>query len=581
MSNVQTSYSTTPSANTTLGGLSMAEGTTQIRALNDAIRKLMADIREDSDEIREMVTGSGSSIASLTTEVNDALNSVNQIVATFGSFQDTLNSALDAASAAQTSAEQAADAAGASEQAVDEFSERVGVVETLAADNQDGITALQARVADLELSGVAAGYVQVDETMSNSGTVLSVRNVAIGGSLEDLATGRGQLGRTATVSVNSLDALVDDGWYAVPAGIAESPNAGIEGILRISSGYQTGAVVQQFYSYADSEPRLFLRASQNSGTAWSEWHELPSGIGTGLEMSGGVLAASVMAGADGTNSGTSGIVPAPSAGDANSALCGDGTWHEMPSLSLVSSLESSVSSLQEDLSELSAAHQLLDAGAVKDTGAQTIYGAKTFIDVITGSVTGSAGSATADGNGDVISSTYVPNVNVLSDTEIDSVVYVENEGSPEAQEIISQLVEEARAAALEAQTVAAGANSLASRATSLEGRATALEAGQTSLTGRVGTLESGQASLAGRVTTLETPISGTDINTVVYTVDEAAPAVEAVVADLVDEARAAATEARLYAADANSLAARVTSLESWTSGTVGTAAIDGLFSEGE
>lgn len=416
MSNVQTSYSTTPSANTSLGGLSMAEGTTQIRALNDAIRKLMADIREDSNEIREMVTGSGSSIASLTTEVNDALNQVNQIVATFGSFQDTLNSALDAASAAQTSAEQAADAAGASEQAVDEFSERVGVVETLAADNQDGITALQARVADLERSGVAAGYVQVDETMSNSGTVLSVRNVAIGGSLEDLATGRGQLGRTAAASVNSLDALVDDGWYAVGSSCSETPETAMEGVCRVSSGYTAGTVVQEFFSSGGS-PRLFLRASSDSGTAWTNWFEVPTAVGSGVTVSGGTLSVGTMTGANGTTGGTAGLVPAPASDQAEYALFGDATWKAVPSAQEFAELSYQATGLSDSLAELSASHELLAAGAVRDTGDQTIYGAKTFVDAIAGTVQ----RAVSNADGEDINATYVRNDDPLEAVDVEDI----------------------------------------------------------------------------------------------------------------------------------------------------------------
>ena len=416
MSNVQTNYSTTPSANTSLGGLSMAEGTTQIRALNDAIRKLMADIREDSNEIRSMITGADTSISSLATEVTDALNSVNQIVATFDSFQDTLNGALDSASAARTAAEQAADSAGNAEQAVDEFAERVGTVETLAADNQTTLLEALADIADLKASGVAAGYVQVDETMRNFDNVLSVRNVAIGGSTADLASDRGQLGRTAVPAIMSMDAFTSDGWYAVSPTCGDTPESGMEGIVRVSSGYASGAIVQEFFSYG-TRPRLFLRSSADAGVEWTVWCEVPTSIGSGLTYSAGTLTVGTMTGSDGANSGTAGLVPAPASDQSNYALFGDATWRAVASASEMAELSYQATTLSDDLAILSASHELLAAGAVKDTGDQTIYGVKTFVDAIAGTID----RAVNNSSGEAIDATYVRNDEPLASVDIEDI----------------------------------------------------------------------------------------------------------------------------------------------------------------
>ena len=416
MSNVQSNYSTTPSANTSLGGLSMAEGTTQIRALNDAIRKLMADIREDSNEIRSMITGADTSISSLATEVTDALNSVNQIVATFDSFQDTLNGALDSASAARTAAEQAADSAGSAEQAVDEFAERIGTVETLAEDNQTTLLEALADIADLKASGVAAGYVQVDETMRNFDNVLSVRNVAIGGSTADLASDRGQLGRTAVLAITSMDAFTSDGWYAVSPSCGDTPESGMEGIVRVSSGYASGSIVQEFFSYG-TRPRLFLRSSADAGVEWTTWCEVPTSIGSGLTYSNGTLTVGTMTGSDGTTGGTAGLVPAPASDQSNYALFGDATWRAVASASEMAELSYQATTLSDDLAALSASHELLAAGAVKDTGDQTIYGVKTFVDAIAGTVQRAVGNE----DGENIDSTYVRQDEPLADVDVEDI----------------------------------------------------------------------------------------------------------------------------------------------------------------
>lgn len=51
--------------------------------------------------------------------------------------------------------------------------------------------------------------------------------------------------------------------------------------------------------------------------------------GTGIAINNNVISANSMVGADGTNAGTAGMVPAPTATDNNKYLKGDGTWSEV------------------------------------------------------------------------------------------------------------------------------------------------------------------------------------------------------------------------------------------------------------
>ena len=58
-------------------------------------------------------------------------------------------------------------------------------------------------------------------------------------------------------------------------------------------------------------------------------------LGTGLSFdNNGAIQTDVMTGADGTNAGTSGTVPAPTATDNTKFLKGDGTWDSPPSYTL-------------------------------------------------------------------------------------------------------------------------------------------------------------------------------------------------------------------------------------------------------
>jgi len=56
MSTVHNSYSTTPSDNVSLAGASLREGETQFRDLNNMLRQIMADVKDESDEIRGLVS---------------------------------------------------------------------------------------------------------------------------------------------------------------------------------------------------------------------------------------------------------------------------------------------------------------------------------------------------------------------------------------------------------------------------------------------------------------------------------------------------------------------------------------------
>lgn len=56
MSTVHNSYSTTPAENVSLAGASLREGETQFKDLNNMLRQLMADVKDESDEIRGLVS---------------------------------------------------------------------------------------------------------------------------------------------------------------------------------------------------------------------------------------------------------------------------------------------------------------------------------------------------------------------------------------------------------------------------------------------------------------------------------------------------------------------------------------------
>lgn len=582
MSNVSEDYKTTPSQNTAIGGLSIAENHTLLRSINDALRQIMADAKAESNEVRGLISGVTSDVSGISNNLSDAADSAAQAEAAVIGLEEQLSGLEDSLTLAQAAAQAAADSADQAQSTVNAFASRVESNELVGSRHQNLISDLTTRIENIELSGTGAALVRTDgATCTNAGDVLSVYDVAVDGIAEDLASARGQIGRTAVPVVSSMDAITLDGWYAVYPTVESRPANTAEGVVRVSSGYSTGSIVQLFIQYSDAEPRLYARATEDGGAVWGEWCEIPTSlsIGEGLAFADGVLSAQEMVGADGTNAGEAGFVPAPAAADSSSVLSGAGTWIAVPTVTQMNSALSGIASLETAFLGMQENFLSLDAGAVKDTGDQTIYGEKTFDSEIQGDISGQAGSAVADGDGNVIADTYVPVEDTVADEDIDAMMYIDSSLSPEAASVVEALVNEANAALVEVRGLTSGTTSLANRTTALEGRADTLETNATALAGRVTTLETGQTSLAGRVTALETPITESAIDSIVYIEEDILPSVQSVVEDMVDEARAAATEARLYAEEATSLAARVTTLEGFAVDVVTESEIDSLFEE--
>lgn len=63
-------YSSTPANNTTLAGLSVAEGTTSMAAINNQLRQLMADGKELADDVAAIGTPMTAAGGTFTGDIN-------------------------------------------------------------------------------------------------------------------------------------------------------------------------------------------------------------------------------------------------------------------------------------------------------------------------------------------------------------------------------------------------------------------------------------------------------------------------------------------------------------------------------
>lgn len=186
----------------------------------------------------------------------------------------------------------------------------------------------------------ASNLIDGKTTQAAADGAITVKDVAIGGNLEDLASARGQIGDAKGVGAIDADSLVSAGGYATdnatvnkPAGFAQT----LFSVLKRSVDNPTRSVFQ--IAHANNGPRIGYRTGlSQDGTdqsiVWKNWVEiLNSGrIGDGILVTNGIISVPEYEGATASTAGTSGLVPPAAAGQATYVLCGDGEWRDIATL---------------------------------------------------------------------------------------------------------------------------------------------------------------------------------------------------------------------------------------------------------
>jgi len=262
MSRIQDSYSSTANENTSIGGLSIAEGTTQYRYLNDAIRQLMADVKQESVEVRGL-------IADLPTAVSNASEASSKADTAYELAGGLADAIAQSGSAASTAAALAAQASSAANTATT----------TLAGVSAE-VESLKTRMAAVEDAGLGAYYVRTDgQTLLNVNGVLSVTDVIDGTST---AKARGQIGSAALAEASALGRLTADGLYMIESDMTDLPAGITSGTCRVSSCYAEGEILQTVFSSGSSHA-IAMRKSADAGANWSAWQYAwlsPAGAGS-------------------------------------------------------------------------------------------------------------------------------------------------------------------------------------------------------------------------------------------------------------------------------------------------------------
>ena len=268
--------------------------------------------------------------------------------------------AHDSEEVAKRKAGEASGSAGAAK--VSEDNAKVSETNALASKNaaalsaesaeSDRIAAEAARDEAQDLANVGyaseshAGLAKVDgkTTQADAGGVITVKDVAIGGDLEDLASARGQIGdyRTKLPAGTDLNDIISSGTYIVYSGNCTNvPMNGMDGyyVLRVfGDATNPNAAVQKIYSRMGTAGPEWSRRRISDGT-WQPWQQLvqTNYIGDGVRVSrskalpdgtGGLCILSVpeYEGATASSAGTSGLVPPAAAGQHESFLTGGGEY---------------------------------------------------------------------------------------------------------------------------------------------------------------------------------------------------------------------------------------------------------------
>lgn len=177
------------------------------------------------------------------------------------------------------------------------------------------------------------------KTTTEAGGVITVKNVAIGGDLEDLASARGQVGPARELGNNvDFNTVTEAGLYLINAtGSVNAPRenqAFFLQVVRSVKGAITKNLFQIAYNYSSVADLVFIRQYRMASSSWSVWTQFitSSQVGDGLTVNNGIISVPEYEGATASAAGTSGLVPPAAAGQATYVLCGDGEWRDIATL---------------------------------------------------------------------------------------------------------------------------------------------------------------------------------------------------------------------------------------------------------
>lgn len=175
------------------------------------------------------------------------------------------------------------------------------------------------------------------KTTTEAGGVITVKDVAIGGNLEDLASARGQIGNSKTQGSHDFSSGMlseKPGMYtAMNYGSTNVPFTGPFAEMILGTPTYRGSLL--ITSGRHNFPRAAISTiDMGEGGGFSGYTCLitEQQVGDGLTVNNGIISVPEYEGATASTTGTSGLVPPAAAGQATYVLCGDGEWRDIATL---------------------------------------------------------------------------------------------------------------------------------------------------------------------------------------------------------------------------------------------------------
>lgn len=198
-------------------------------------------------------------------------------------------------------------------------------------------TAVQIAKDNVDAIGVASttnvGFAGVDgeTTQANAEGVVTAKDVAVGGNLEDLASARGQIGNSKTQGSHDFSSGMlseKPGMYtATKSGSTNVPFTGPFAEMILGTPTHRGSLL--ITSGRPSSPRAAISAiDMNEGGGFSGYNRLitEQQVGAGIRVSNGIISVPEYDGATASTAGTAGLVPPAAAGEQESFLTGGGEY---------------------------------------------------------------------------------------------------------------------------------------------------------------------------------------------------------------------------------------------------------------
>lgn len=290
------------------------------------------------------------SASTATTRAEEAASSASTALASKDAAKTSETAAAASASTASTKAGEASDSATAakdSETSALASAETAANSATVAQAAKAAAEAARDEAQDIANVGYAAenhaGLAKVDgkTTQADAGGVITVKDVAIGGDLGDLASARGQIGNSkAQGSHNFSSGMLSEkpGMYtAINSGSTNAPFTGPFAEMILGTPTYRGSLL--ITSGRSSLPRAAISAiNMTEEGGFSGYNRLitEQQVGDGLTVTNGIISVPEMQGATASTSGTSGLVPPAAAGQQESFLTGGGEYKHITSLGPVS-----------------------------------------------------------------------------------------------------------------------------------------------------------------------------------------------------------------------------------------------------